>query len=76
MTGYEPPFQLTLGERQSPLLRKLMEHYAKKLETYRGNNDNVNLSPEQTAHLRGRIAECKSFLALDNPAPTVMNDAS
>jgi hypothetical protein len=46
----------------------LKEFYVSKLAQLRVKND-ARLSEQDTAYLRGQIAECKAFLALDKPAP-------
>jgi hypothetical protein len=65
---------LTPADRQSAVWLKLKEHYTKRLNTLREQNDG-NLDLEATAKIRGRIAEAKQFLALGNPAPPVADDA-
>jgi hypothetical protein len=56
--------QLTPIELKSGLWLKLVEHYTAELKTLRKKNDG-NLQPDDTARLRGRIAEIKKLLALD-----------
>ncbi len=48
--------------------KALVERMTDRVETFRAKNDGA-LSVEQTAHLRGRIAELKHLLALGNPSP-------
>lgn len=50
-------------ERQSAVFQKLTKHYEERLASLRRKNDN-DLTPEQTAKLRGRIFECDAFLRL------------
>ena len=51
-------------EAQSALWLKLKELMLERLDTLRHQNDGV-LSLEETARLRGRIAELKNLLALE-----------
>ena len=60
---------------RSETWRALEERCNKRLEEMRRKNDG-QLSAEQTAHLRGRIAEVKELLTLVNPAPAQMADES
>lgn len=53
----------TYEELHSSLWVKLTEHYEARLQLLRQKNDNV-LSAEETARLRGRIAEVRAILAL------------
>lgn len=55
---------LTPNDRASALWLKLRAHMADRLETLRAMNDG-ELEPIATAKLRGRIAEVKNLLALD-----------
>jgi len=48
----------------SPTWVKLKEHFAARLTDLRGANDR-SLQMEDTARLRGRIAEAKYFLELE-----------
>lgn len=59
-------FELTPVEIQHPLWDKLVKHYTARLTMLRLEND-ADLSETQTANKRGRIAECKAFLALGKP---------
>ncbi len=56
--------KLTHEERNSPLFLKLKEHMASRLDTLRAENDK-ELPDDKTAKLRGRIAEIKNFLAIE-----------
>lgn len=55
---------LMLNDREmnSPLWLRISEHLRARLERMRIKNDS-NLAPEETAMLRGRIAELKNLLA-------------
>lgn len=59
---------LTPGEKNTPLWAKLVEHYGSRLEHLRETND-ARKSDVDTADTRGRIAEVKEFLALDQDPP-------
>ena len=61
---------LNAAEKNNLLWKKLKSHYEEKLEACRKQNDG-ELDPIQTAKLRGRIVEIKSFLALENPPPSL-----
>lgn len=58
-----PPFVLAEGEKQSPLWKRLEEHFGERLEHFRSRNDGP-LDPVQTANLRGRIETYRDLLAL------------
>lgn len=68
----EPPTNeivLTRADLDSALWQKLKRYYERQLAILRGNND-ASLPQDDTQRLRGRIAECKAFLALDRkPTP-------
>lgn len=56
-------FELTKQERESSVWKKLEAHYKGRLELRRTQNDG-DKSAEETAKLRGRIAEIKELLGL------------
>ena len=58
----------------SPTWTRLKEHCQARLLALRTQNDKT-LSADETAKVRGRIAEVKRILALDNPAPIEADDA-
>lgn len=62
-------FELTPGEQSSALWLKLKSHLEKRLSDARCRND-FAMTSEQTAALRGQIAELKAFLSLGEP-PTL-----
>ena len=63
----ELPFILSEEERNSRLFLKLSDHWKKRLETYRTQNDG-DKDEIVTATLRGRIAELKAAISLgDTP---------
>ena len=70
----EPPFTLTQEERQSRLFLMLADHWKKRLETYRTQNDG-DKDEIATANLRGRIAELKAAIALGEPPRLIENAA-
>lgn len=70
MSGPADDFKVSPHERTSPLWRALANHYTERLAMLRAQNDAAK-SPEDTAHLRGRIAECKSLLALADDRPVI-----
>lgn len=59
---------LNAAEAQSPLWVKIKAHLEARLDSARLKNDG-DLDEVETAKLRGRITELKSFLALDKPPP-------
>ena len=61
---------LSRADRESPTWLKLKAHLETKLQSLREKNDHPQ-DAEQTARLRGRIAEVKECVALgDNPLIT------
>jgi len=54
--------ELNKTEAESALWKKISAHYEQRLDILRRKNDNA-LTPEETAALRGRIAEVKKLLA-------------
>ncbi len=58
--------QLTQSERDTPLFRKLKKHYEQRLADHRLENDK-RLNADDTARLRGMIAEDLYFLSLAEP---------
>ncbi len=65
----EAPFELTPADKHSPTWMRLKEHLNARLQTLRIQND-AEATPEQTANRRGRIAEIKFLLTLDDSSPT------
>lgn len=61
---------LSQSDRDSPLWRQLILYYAERLDALRRQND-ASITPEQTNHLRGRIAEVVQFLGIEKDRPTV-----
>lgn len=71
MTQPTPPFKIAKHERNAPLWLALKAHYTERLASLRVQNDARGKSEADTEFLRGQIAECKAFLALDTDPPTV-----
>lgn len=61
-------FRLRPLERDSDVWKRIREHLESRLEAQRRKNDG-DLGLEDTAKVRGRIAELKYLLGLDKPAP-------
>lgn len=64
------PITITEDEKESKLWKKLKEHIETRLDLLRKKNDG-NLDEFETARLRGRISELKSFFALDKEVPEI-----
>lgn len=62
--------KLTESELNSPLWLKLKEHWEKRLQTLRAENDK-SLNESDTTKLRGRIAEIKANIEIGNPKPII-----
>lgn len=60
--------KLTEAEKISALWIRLHAHLSEKLEIARKKNDG-DLTPDQTAKLRGRISALKEILALSETEP-------
>jgi hypothetical protein len=56
--------------KNNPLWRELSDYYLERLSVLRAQNDAPKTN-DDTAMLRGRIAECKAFLALADEKPLV-----
>ena len=61
-------YPITKGEKLAPAWMKLMARTRQRLEMLRSQNDG-DQSADDTAKLRGRIAELKAVLAMDNDNP-------
>lgn len=57
--------KLTHADRASAAWQRLRAHYAERLSVLRSMNDG-DIDEVATARLRGRIAEIKNLLALDD----------
>lgn len=68
ITDYQ--FDLSDGERTSPLWRKLAERFEQMLEKRRKDNDNEHTDIE-TAALRGEINLLKAILAYGKDRPVI-----
>jgi len=65
MNTPEPPFRLTAQERDSALWQKLKAEVEHEIDIMRKQNDG-DKGAEETAKLRGRIAQAKKFLAYES----------
>jgi len=64
---------LNATELQSPAWHKIKKHFEERLEVHRLKNEG-NLDEVATAKLRGRIAEARAVLALDQPDVAGLSD--
>lgn len=64
------PFRLTPADRQSQTWARLRTHLNERLQSMRAQNDG-DLDPVATAKMRGRIAEIKAMLALEQDLPQI-----
>lgn len=62
-------FELTSGERMSPLWMRLKAHFEAELQLMRMRNDNPKLTEQDTAALRGNISRLKATIALGDDRP-------
>jgi len=67
------PLILTHVEKDSPLWRRLMGYLDTRLKRLRIEND-AEKTPEQTAKIRGQIAEVKLMMGLNNDQPIIEPD--
>ncbi|OGT57521.1 MAG: hypothetical protein A3E01_08255 [Gammaproteobacteria bacterium RIFCSPHIGHO2_12_FULL_63_22] len=58
---------------QTAVWKKITAHLEQRIQALRERNDK-ELDDTKTAKLRGRIAEVKELMALDQPAPSVDAD--
>lgn len=58
---------ISQNETNNHVWLKLVEHYNKRLNTLRRQNDNIDLGAVETAILRGRIKEIERFLGHSKP---------
>lgn len=63
----EPKFRLDTDDLESITWRRISEHLNKRLSKLREQNDG-DLPDEETAKLRGRIAELKLILSFSKDA--------
>ena len=64
MNEPKKPLVLTIEQRRSTLWRALMDQWTERLQSLRQDNDRPHTESE-TAALRGRIAELKACMLLD-----------
>lgn len=62
-------FELTNGEKLSPLWARLKAYFEAELALTRSRNDNAKLTEHETATLRGDIKRLKAMLALGDDRP-------
>lgn len=65
---------LTSSDANSATWERIKKHLEERIERHRRENDK-GLSMEDTAKLRGRIAELKYLLDLDKPSSATIVDA-
>lgn len=63
----------TKEDAVSPTWLRLRAHIERRIQVLRVKNDKA-MSPEDTAALRGRIAELKNLLTMDKPSPAIVAD--
>jgi hypothetical protein len=68
MMNDEPPFELTAGEKLSPLWLRLKAHLEEQLRMQRARNDH-NSNEQETALTRGDIRRLKATIALGDDRP-------
>ena len=61
------------NERHSSAVKKLLEHYTKRLHTFRLKNDTTPL--ESTERLRGKISEAKHILMILEGREIIMTES-
>jgi len=66
-------FALTDNDRASGFWLRLKAHLEERLAMNRLVNDNISLTEQDTAVLRGRIRELKALLALGESRPLTGN---
>lgn len=59
-------------DRLNPLMAKLIAGWKQDLAALRAKNDHP-MSPEETATLRGRIAQLKAQIALGDEPPLILD---
>lgn len=60
--------KFTPADRADPMWQRLRAYIVERIEYHRTQNDN-DLTPEQTAKVRGRIAELTGILRLSEDRP-------
>lgn len=67
--------RLTLADKRSDLMRRLVAHWEAELGALRARNDDHGMNEQGTARLRGRIEQIKQDIALAaESAPMVEPD--
>lgn len=62
-------FELTAGEKASPVWIRLTTYLQAELDLARARNDSPKLSEHDTATLRGDIKRLKALIALNEDRP-------
>lgn len=65
---------LDATDEASPCWQKLKAHYERRLADYRLRLEMPSLTDNESAVLRGRIAEVKALLAINNELPSIPNE--
>lgn len=73
MTQPPEPFELTTGEKLSPLWARLTAYLESELQLQRARNDSARLTEAETAALRGNISRLKSLIDLGKDRPLTEN---
>lgn len=65
--------KISPADRGTRLWHDIEEHLQRRLQALREQNDNQGMTADQTAIIRGRIAEVKSLLALGTDDKVVLD---
>jgi ribosomal protein L30/L7E len=65
---------MTTADFQTAVWQRFKAKAEARLQSMRARNDNQAMTAEETAKLRGQIAELKHWLAADLPPPAVEAD--
>lgn len=65
------PYRPSSGTKTSNAWSEVQTHLNERLNDLRRDNDNAALTEVETAALRGKIAEVKRLIDLDNDRPEV-----
>ena len=75
MTEHTNQPVLSQDDVHSATWKKIKTHCEQRLQLLRAKND-ASLPIDKTEKLRGRIAEIKNLMALDQPAPLMEADGT
>lgn len=70
MSDIPPPFTLSESERRSSLWLRLSSYMTERRAILRGKNDDDNLTPTQTASIRGQLKCLKGLIELGDEPPS------